>query len=217
MSNVSGIIKTMFELQDQFNAKLHPNWLNLEWNFNDAIWVECAELLEHIGYKWWKHQVTDRDQIIMELVDIWHFGMSSMMAIERIDIDECTNVTYTANSYVLGMVEDYNVDDFKTYIRVIVNDATDHEFPYFNVDAFIKSWYCMGLNIHDLYKMYIGKNALNVFRQNNGYKDGSYIKIWNGKEDNICLTEILSNLQSDTKLFDNVLQALQQQYQQLTA
>ena len=36
------------------------------------------------------------------------------------------------------------------------------------------------------------KNVLNKFRQDNGYKEGTYRKIWNGKEDNVVLSEILS-------------------------
>jgi hypothetical protein len=50
----------------------------------------------------------------------------------------------------------------------------------------------MDLKFDDLYKMYSGKNILNKFRQDNGYKDGSYVKIWNGKEDNIHMNEILN-------------------------
>ncbi|KIM03153.1 MAG: dUTPase, partial [Sulfurovum sp. AS07-7] len=34
---------------------------------------------------------------------------------------------------------------------------------------------------------------LNKFRQDHGYKDGSYKKIWDEKEDNVIMQEILSN------------------------
>ena len=39
---------------------------------------------------------------------------------------------------------------------------------------------------------YIGKNVLNKFRQNNGYKEGNYRKIWGDLEDNEVLIEVLS-------------------------
>ena len=45
---------------------------------------------------------------------------------------------------------------------------------------------------NDLVSMYVGKNVLNRFRQANGYKEGTYIKIWNGEEDNVHLTNILT-------------------------
>jgi hypothetical protein len=43
----------------------------------------------------------------------------------------------------------------------------------------------------ELFKQYVGKNVLNVFRQDHGYKAGSYIKIWDGREDNEHLAEVL--------------------------
>jgi len=55
-----------------------------------------------------------------------------------------------------------------------------------------------GLNLDSLYQLYIGKNILNKFRQDNGYKDGSYKKIWDGKEDNVIMQEILMNDSSIT-------------------
>ncbi|HIP19716.1 MAG TPA: dUTPase, partial [Sulfurimonas sp.] len=47
-----------------------------------------------------------------------------------------------------------------------------------------------GLNLESLYRLYVGKNILNQFRQDNGYKDGSYIKVWAGEEDNVVMKRI---------------------------
>ena len=46
------------------------------------------------------------------------------------------------------------------------------------------------MDLNELYRQYIGKNTLNFFRQDHGYKEGTYIKVWHGKEDN----EVLANL-----------------------
>jgi hypothetical protein len=43
----------------------------------------------------------------------------------------------------------------------------------------------------DLFKQHVGKNVLNVFRQDRGYKAGTYIKIWDGREDNEHLADVL--------------------------
>lgn len=55
----------------------------------------------------------------------------------------------------------------------------------------------LGMSFDDLFLGYVGKNLLNRFRQQNGYKQGTYIKIWNGQEDNEVLTEML-------KLFNKI-------------
>jgi hypothetical protein len=76
-------------------------------------------------------------------------------------------------------------------------------------------WHSLGLTFDDLYKRYIGKNALNEFRQLNGYKSGTYIKIWNNREDNEYLTDILESLQLDENLYSNVLNQLTVEYSKL--
>jgi len=59
--------------------------------------------------------------------------------------------------------------------------------------------------------------VLNFFRQDNGYKDGSYIKVWAGQEDNEHLVEVVQQLDSSRATFsDDVYQALAQRYEQLT-
>ena len=50
-----------------------------------------------------------------------------------------------------------------------------------------------GVNLDILFEVYIGKNVLNKFRQDNGYKEGTYKKSWNGVEDNVALGEILNS------------------------
>jgi hypothetical protein len=59
------------------------------------------------------------------------------------------------------------------------------------MEAFIDVAVQSGLNLDALYKLYIGKNILNQFRQDHGYKEGSYIKIWNGEEDNVTMQRVL--------------------------
>jgi len=43
-----------------------------------------------------------------------------------------------------------------------------------------------------LYKTYMVKNTLNFFRQNNGYKDGTYSKVISGEEDNVHMMRIFN-------------------------
>jgi hypothetical protein len=69
------------------------------------------------------------------------------------------------------------------------------------------------MDFDQLYRLYVGKNVLNFFRQDHGYKDGSYIKVWSGLEDNEHLTELLNDLDSDRADFkDNVYKGLQFRY-----
>lgn len=55
-------------------------------------------------------------------------------------------------------------------------------------------------------RVYDVKNVLNSFRNNNGYKDGTYIKLWNGVEDNVIAMDIANDLVLDN--IDNCLYGL---------
>jgi hypothetical protein len=58
--------------------------------------------------------------------------------------------------------------------------------------------------------------VLNFFRQDNGYKEGSYRKMWGGREDNEHLVEIMTVLGSDAADFQHQLYAnLKSRYESL--
>ena len=45
-----------------------------------------------------------------------------------------------------------------------------------------------------MYKLYIGKMALNKLRQEQGYKEGTYKKNWRGIEDNGALYKFIGDM-----------------------
>jgi len=56
-----------------------------------------------------------------------------------------------------------------------------------------------------VYLTYIGKNALNNLRQQRGYKQGTYIKMWNGEEDNEVMMRLLAEHEHDITSADEPL------------
>lgn len=63
----------------------------------------------------------------------------------------------------------------------------------------------------DLSGYYFGKNVLNQFRQDNGYKEGTYIKIWNNEEDNVHMLRIVESLGEEAN-WDKIYVALKKLY-----
>ena len=69
------------------------------------------------------------------------------------------------------------------------------------------------LDFDRLYRLYVGKNVLNFFRQDHGYKNGSYQKMWAGREDNEHLAEVLEDLDITSETFaDQVYDGLSERY-----
>lgn len=178
-------IVTMLELQQQMNAEIHPQWRDQDFPWYRAIWVECAELLDHYGWKWWKKQRPDKRQVNLELVDIWHFGISDLLQNNDSQQSICELIEK-------GFENSVHDDDFRGALEHFV--ATTLNRKTFCVASFAKLMAATDLSFDELYRQYLGKNVLNLFRQHQGYKDGSYQKIWQGKEDNEHLVEAIDQL-----------------------
>ena len=198
-------ILTMLHLQDKMNCKVHPNWVEQNYEWYRAIWVECAELMDHVGYKWWKHQETDIEQVRLEVIDIWHFGLSAMFDSTK-DFEMMAGLINEAVATHVPMDLD---------IRRATEALAQHslETGGFSVTLFWNLLSAVGLDFDQLYRSYVGKNVLNFFRQDHGYKDGSYRKQWAGREDNEHLVELVASLDAGSEQFaDDLYRALADRY-----
>lgn len=201
---------TMLTMQDRMNQKVHPEWIEQQFEWYRAIWIECGELIEHYGYKWWKKQTADMDQVKLEVIDIWHFGMSALFQPGQSLEDTAELMARALDGY------EYQGQGVREATESLAADTLNRQG--FSVALFWDLLHSVEMNFDELYRQYVGKNVLNFFRQDNGYKDGTYIKQWQGREDNEHLVEILAELNSDSGNFsDEVYQSLAQRYQQLTA
>jgi dimeric dUTPase (all-alpha-NTP-PPase superfamily) len=198
-------ILTMLKLQDQMNQKVHPDWVSQNYEWYRAVWIECAELMDHVGYKWWKHQECDIEQVRLEVIDIWHFGLSAMF-------DTNKDFEMMASQIVEAIATHDPVD---MDIRTATESLAQHclQTGGFSVTLFWNLLTASGLDFDELYRSYVGKNVLNFFRQDNGYKEGTYIKQWAGREDNEHLVELVADLDTRSDDFaDRLYQALSQRY-----
>lgn len=195
---------TMLQLQDEMNQKVHPEWRSQGFPWHRAIWIECAELMDHHGWKWWKKQSADREQVVLELIDIWHFGLSALLqeggAPEAI-------AEYLQNA----MEAEQQHFDFLLAVEAFAAVAVSEQ--KFDAPLFSQLLFLMDISTDHLYRSYVGKNVLNFFRQDHGYKDGSYIKVWSDREDNVHLVEILEHLSAESSSYrDDIYGALAKRY-----
>lgn len=203
------IIEAMLNLQQRLNDETN----GVGWekgytkegkliSFRRCIYMECAELIDSFAWKHWKNikAPTNWDNVRIEIVDIWHFILSLLL--EESKDNDISKAQIAEEVRSVSLFDDFckekgTPDDADMYgilndIEVIIHKCTGFGFDLGELLSayFILAMKC-GLNLDALYQIYIGKNVLNQFRQNNGYKDGSYKKVWDGVEDNEVLNEIL--------------------------
>ena len=201
-------ILLMLQLQNQLNdATNGEEWTKgrtkngKEINWKRCIYMECAEMVDSFAWKHWKaiDKEPDWANHQIEVVDVWHFIMSlaieeytthmrggiedlaiNISALEAFSKIDCSNEVFAAPSEVIAKVEEL--------IRLSISkDSLELESM---INEFFDLVSISGLDLETLYRLYVGKNILNQFRQDNGYKDGSYIKVWNGEEDNVVMKRI---------------------------
>ena len=200
-------LTTMLQLQGEMNTKVHNEWQEQEFEWYRAIWVECAELLDHYGWKWWKKQTPDVDQIALELVDIWHFGLS-LLLLKGQSVDEI------ADQISVAFADPQQGEDFAADLEGFTEQTLATKD--FDIGGFVKLMHGIKMDFETLYIGYVGKNVLNFFRQDNGYQDGSYQKQWGGIEDNEHLVEIVSKLDTTSATFkDDLYSRMQETYSRL--
>lgn len=211
MNNVVGLNQaqaaTMLKLQGDLNSMINPDWINGGARFLRAAFVESAEALEHYGWKWWKKQTIDLPQVQMELVDILHFYLSHTIVQAKGDVNAAAaalvadlagpaSITLDDKRYALDSL---NVPELLELIGgLAVCGRASFKLIEQSMTACQMSW-------NDAYTQYVSKNVLNIFRQQHGYKEGTYIKIWNGEEDNVVLARLLSQHDAARADFSDIL------------
>ncbi len=185
------MLMTMASMQEEHNAQVHPLWKDQGYEYYRAIWVECAEMLDHFGWKWWKNQEPDIDQVKLELVDIWHFALSELIRSEQL---------YESLGAELANVEpiDSTPEIFREAIESLAISSLQSRS--FKMSDFTYAMRTLPMDLKELFALYVGKNVLNRFRQDHGYKEGSYRKLWAGREDNEHLIDILLSISINCSL-----------------
>ena len=185
-------LAVMAEMQDDHNRLVHPRWRQQGHDYYRAVWVECAELLDHYGWKWWKRQQADLDQVKLEIIDIWHFGLSELLRANQFD-------ERLAERLASALARD-DALDFRVGVENLAFKSLATQ--RFDLEAFVTVMRALPMTFDELYQGYVAKNILNAFRQQHGYQDGSYRKRWHdGREDNEHLVEIVASLDADADSF----------------
>jgi len=193
--------KEMFELQNQLNNNTNGK----EWtkgitkndrkiNWFRCIYMETGEGIDSLNWKHWKdiNAVDDINNLQVEVVDVWHFIMSQMITEEGVEtsIETAFNLYSQMENY-LSVTNEENSIGLIDLMERMMQQSVNYELPLSTFFAIVNK--LDNFDMNSVYKLYLGKNCLNEFRQNNGYKDGSYIKIWNGEEDNVYMQQFIES------------------------
>ena len=206
----------LVRLQDVHNRRANENWIVPGFPQLRGMLVEAVEALDHHGWKWWSSQPCDFSQMQVELVDILHFLLSHVIsecdgdleaaaaALVEYSNPELSSCIFDGREYAVGSC------DIPQLLELIAAFAVCRRA---NLPLLEATFRACGLNWDSVVNLYTAKHVLAIFRQNHGYKEGFYTKIWAGREDNIHLVELASFLDSAASDFQlRLYQKLEERY-----
>lgn len=189
-------------MQDSLNkVAAGEDWKTKKLAWDTAVLREGGEALDHIGWEWWKAVTPNVDQAKLEIIDMLHFAISGALTYGflpedmydemKSHIDEMDDKTKA--QLVLWKPEDFIKE------AIITSLTNNFGFTVYLVE---RAGEALGMTTDEIFNAYVGKNILNRFRKANGYKEGTYIKMWGGKEDNEHLTQFLYTVSPDDPDFE---------------
>lgn len=203
-------------LQKAANDIAKSDWLENPPNYLRAAKMETVEAIDHLcSWKWWKANKPDYHNAAMEMVDALHFIISEELVRFKGDSQAVTDLllAYFNMPIDYAAIQKMTPEDANKVL-----DSMDVDFTTGNINypRFFVACVFLGLTPEELLNWYCGKNALNNFRQANGYKSGEYIKNWFGNEDNDYLIKIIEGLSEDEKnnSYDIIYSRLSDTYQE---
>jgi len=191
-------------LQDALNELITTGWKEnrTELDFMVASHMEMSELIDttiidgdtkhSLNWKWWKGKSGERTMDSVEW-DNMHPAVKDNIKIELTDL-----LFFTLSQKRLGDLtgEDetviLNENDWINFMSITANNLLQR--PGAALILILELAKKIDFNIT---AYYIAKHTLNHIRQLTGYKDGSYVKVNDGVEDNELLHDTIKTITED--------------------
>ena len=152
------MVKDIVARQIQFQEQMSSNTQVMKF----ALLEELGEYIASMGYADWKKTVRDEKNMDIELIDMAIFAI---------------NIAYYEDKVFEPL--SYRARNEMELVDAIVNFYAKQNWIYIAYMIFEYN--------PKLIDVVTAKQALNTLRQAYGYKQGEYIKDWNGQEDNAYL------------------------------
>lgn len=223
MENIK-CFREIVELQDNFNLRLNPNWKKANFDWCSYLMVESSEQLDSLNLYHWKDKKDDLENFKVEVIDNFHFLTSLWQTISD---NEGVATLFNSKFTKVSKMETDDADTLIKLTKYFCFKVLEYDFTKQSghlaiaTETLFKLMLKLGINSpQKIYQEYIVKNALNIFRQTNGYKSGTYIKSWgvdesdNSIEDNVIAYTLSDLLLEENELsIENLLEELETYYE----
>lgn len=215
---IRDIIERVFLNQETLNVRAY----SVDWRANAytgkfdyplAAGFEIIELGNSWNlWNWWSKSTPGEFELLnmrVEAVDALHFIASDIIAcygndLQAMQIEAAEMLSYVQRTLPVFQTEEEEVKYITARIKELLRYAGSMVSTRVNALQALESLYRLaihacGLGLRELSTMYFAKSTLNQFRQDHGYREKKYTKIWKHSpklgpiEDNHVLMNWVSN------------------------
>ena len=158
------LIKEMLQMQEKLDKAIMKEYGLTEIKWKDlelAILDEIGELTHELkgAWCWWKKSQpkVDKNKVLGELVDVWHFVLSYTY--------NFSEVRFTHIDWIIDKGINLCQQEGLACLLVSVVNAENMDKLFYLIAISM----CLGFSIEDVYKAYCDKNKVNYQRLKEGY------------------------------------------------
>lgn len=162
-------LKEMFQMQRTLNKSILDEFGEesmTEEKLELAIIDELGELTHELkgDWCWWKktQKPVDRKRVLEELVDVYHFVMTSEMAHRYSSTDEVIDSILNKYEFSINHFDELE----KERLDYLIGDIS---YSYDKLTVLLQLTKCLQFSFDDVYQEYLNKNKINYERLKNGY------------------------------------------------
>lgn len=162
-------LKEMFQMQRALNKNILDEFgeeAMTEEKLELAIIDELGELTHELkgDWCWWKktQAPVNRQRVLEELVDVYHFVMTSEMMRRYSSTDGVIDIILNQYEFSINHFDELE----KERLDYLIGDIS---YSYDKLTVLLQLTKCLQFSFDDVYQEYLNKNKINYERLQNGY------------------------------------------------
>jgi dimeric dUTPase (all-alpha-NTP-PPase superfamily) len=176
----------LLAIQSELNQAIVPDWEQKGLDFSLAAILETGEALDCLPWKWWKETQYNKQNLVIEMIDILHFLFSLALSERDQFWQDPTAAIWRAFKYpptsLVPATRDQEIINVREALLELIYFLTQYRLNKYvpslekAFELWLQAWTALGQTLLQIRTYYLAKEAINRFRQQNGYKDGTYHK-----------------------------------------
>lgn len=210
-------VDSMMKAQLMTQEVVNPDWKEGNYPFNTAMQVELKEILDHISWKWWNKGEDNLVQAQIEFVDFLKFWFSKAYLDGKV-------VGYDQHTFSFGpkpMPIELQEEGRVALVGKLTSMVWDASSAMVTKQVILALMASLDMSPEYTYELFMSKTVLFEFRMRNGYRDDTYVKLWDveGNEDNHYLELTIKEMKAakESITYDALTERLTEQYKEVIA